>query len=166
MSQVIEAPAPVALPASTRDAVVTRVWIERESLHDRLFHEGGLLVLASTVIALSFLLPTLKSHHAWLNIPCVWYKATGIPCFACGLTRSFVFTAHGNFYSAFYMHLLGPLLFILTCGLAVYFAGSLVSGRRVRYRFSTRARRMAFWSTIGIFCVCWGIKLAFMRGGW
>ena len=38
LSQVIEAPAPVALPASTRDAVVTRVWIERESLHDRLFH--------------------------------------------------------------------------------------------------------------------------------
>lgn len=166
MSQVIEAPAPAALPAARSGAVVSRVWIEREPVPDRLRHEGPLFVLASTVVALSFLLPTLQAHHAWINIPCIWYKTTHIPCLACGLTRSFVFTAHGNFYSAFYMHLLGPPLFVLTCALAAYFGFSLLSGQRVRYTLSARARRMAFWSVLGIFFVCWGIKIAFMRGSW
>jgi len=132
----------------------------------RLVHEAPLLVLASIVIALSFLIPTLKSHHAWLNVPCVFHAVTGLPCLACGLTRSFVFTAHGAFAHAFEMHLLGPILFVATCAAAAYMGTSLVTGYGVRYSLSTRARRIAFWSTLGIFLACWGIKLAFIRSGW
>lgn len=154
------------MPVSLKDISTSRVWVERTSRHDRLMHELPLFILASGVVVLSFLLPALKSHHAWVNIPCIFYKVTGVPCLACGLTRSFVFTAHGNFVHAFEMHLLGPGLFILTCGLAAYLGTALVIGYRVKYRLATRTRRIAFWSVLGLFLVCWGIKIAFMRGGW
>ncbi|MHB8894012.1 MAG: DUF2752 domain-containing protein [Candidatus Geothermincolia bacterium] len=166
MSSAVEINPPLAMPASGREAIVSRVWIERSTVRRRFTHEAPLLVLAAGVVALSFLLPTLKSHHAWLNIPCVFHAVTRLPCLACGLTRSFVFTAHGNFFSAFEMHLLGPVLFFGACTATVYLGASVVSGYRVRYDLSRRVRRIAFWSVLGIFLLCWGIKLAFIRGGW
>lgn len=143
-----------------------RVWTERADRHSRLTREVPFFVLASAVIAVSFLLPTLQSHHAWINIPCAFYKATHLPCLACGLTRSYVYTAHGNLTSAFEMHLLGPLLFVGTCAAALYFGFASVSGIKVRYEVSKTGRRIAFWSVLGIFLVCWGLKIAFLRGGW
>lgn len=166
MSEAAELQPALAVPASGRDNVRSAIWTERPSRRSLLKREAPLFVLASAVIAVSFLLPALKSHHMWLNIPCVFHAATGLPCLACGLTRSYVFTAHGNFYSAFNMHLLGPLLFMATCGVAVYLGSSVVFKYRIRYRLARRTRRIAFWSVLGIFLVCWGIKLAFMRGGW
>ena len=157
---------PLAMPASTRDGVLTSAWIEKPPLESRLRREGPFFVIAAGVVAMSFLLPTLQSRHAWINIPCIFHVVTGVPCLACGLTRSFVNTAHGNFLRAFDFHLLGPALFVMFCGLAAYFGSSLVLGYRVRYRLSPRARRIASWSVLGIFLVCWGIKIAFMKGGW
>ena len=166
MAQVIEAPTVLAMPPSSRNAVRTRVWVEREPLRGRLKKEGALVVVVGAVVVLSFLLPTLRSHHAWIDIPCIWYKVTHVPCLACGLTRSYVFTAHGNFSAAFNMHLLGPLMFFATCAVGAYLASSVIFGYRVRYTLSTGWRRMAFWSVLGIFLVSWGIKLAFMQGSW
>lgn len=162
----------VALPlepgAPSAPAARSRTWIrlERTTPHDRLMHEGPLLILASLVVGLSFFLPTLKSHHAWVSIPCLFYKVTHVPCLACGLTRSFTYTAHGNLASAFGMHLLGPLLFVMTCVVTLYLVVSLATGVRARFDFSARTRRIAFWTVLGIFCVSWGIKIAFMRGSW
>jgi hypothetical protein len=156
---------PMAMPAAGR-RISSTIVVEKATLRSRMWHEGPLFVLASVVIALSFLLPTLQSHHAWLNIPCVFHAVTHLPCLACGLTRSFVFAAHGDFYDGFRMHLLGPLLFTGTCAMAVYFGGSLVSGYRIRFNLSDAHRRIAFWSVLGIFLVCWGLKLAFIRSSW
>lgn len=166
MAQVIEAPPALAMPPSTRDAVRTHVWVEREPLRGRLKKEGALLVLVGAVVLLSFLLPTLRSHHTWIDIPCIFYKVTGIPCLACGLTRSYVFSAHGNLSAAFNMHLLGPLMFFATCAVGAYLASSVIFGYRIRYTLSNSWRRLAFWSVLGIFLVNWGIKLAFMQGSW
>lgn len=166
MSDAAPIEAPLAMPAGGKSEASSRIWIEEATMRSRLMREGALLFLAASVIALSFLLPTLKSHYSWLGIPCIFRTVTGLPCLACGLTRSFVFSAHGNFYSAFQMHLLGPLLFFATCGAAVYLGASVASGYRVRYDLSARTRRIAFWSVLGIFLLCWGIKLAFIRSGW
>jgi len=166
LSEAAELQPPLVMPAQGPEGIVSAVWVERPSRSSLMAREAPFFFLASTVIAASFLLPALKSHHLWLNIPCVFHAATGLPCLACGLTRSFVFTAHGNFYSAFNMHLLGPLLFVATFGMAVYLGSSVTFGYRIRYRLSKRARRIAFWSVLGIFLVCWGIKLAFMSGSW
>jgi hypothetical protein len=166
LSEAAELRPPLAMPAQGAESITSTVWIERPSRRSMLGREVPFFVLASAVVAAAFLLPTLKSHHMWLNIPCVFHAATGLPCLACGLTRSYVFTAHGNLYSAFNMHLLGPLLFIGTVGMAVYLGSSVVFGYRIRYRLSRRSRRIAFWSVLGIFLICWAIKLLFMKGSW
>ena len=42
---------------------------------------------------------------------CLFRRYTGIPCPGCGITRSLVCCAHGNFADAIHFHLLGPLVF-------------------------------------------------------
>jgi hypothetical protein len=46
-----------------------------------------------------------------IPVVCGFRRLTGWPCPGCGLTRSFVFAAHGQIGAAFGAHLLGPLLF-------------------------------------------------------
>lgn len=158
-------PVPLAVPPIRRENR-TRIWLERADSRSRMMHEGSLLVLAAAVLGLSFALPTLQSRHAWVNIPCLFKTITHLPCPACGLTRSFVQTAHGNIARAFDFHLLGPLLFGLTVAAGVYLTGSLATGYRLRLELTPRTRRIAVWSALGLFVICWIIKLAFMRGGW
>jgi hypothetical protein len=144
----------------------TSFWLEREDLHGRLRNKGPLVAICAGVLLVSFLVPALKSRHAWVNIPCIFYTLTHVPCLLCGMTRSFVFTAHGNFSAAFNMHLLGPVLFFSVALCGVYLAASLVSGYSLRWALTPGARRAVFWSVLGAFVVCWVIKLVFMRGSW
>jgi hypothetical protein len=128
--------------------------------------EGPLLVLCLAVLALSFAIPALKSRHLWLNVPCIFRAVTHAPCLICGMTRSFILTAHGDLGAAFDMHLLGPVLFSLVAYSTVYLAASLASGYRVRLELAPGMRRIAFWSVLGVFIICWVVKLVFMRGTW
>jgi hypothetical protein len=142
------------------------VWLERADLQTRLKNEGPLLLICIAVLAASFAIPALKSRHIWINIPCIFYTVTRVPCLLCGLTRSFIFTAHGNLSAAFNMHLLGPVLFSMVAMCGIYLASSLVSGYRVRWTLTPRSRRIVSWSVLGVFIACWIIKLIFMRGWW
>jgi hypothetical protein len=81
----------------------------------------------------SFRLPVIG-----LDIPladgCLSRKILGVSCPGCGLTRSFVAVAHGQFRLAFKYNAVGPALFIL-CMLQVpyriwaYFREHTVKGR-------------------------------------
>lgn len=142
------------------------VHLERADFRSRLMHEGSLLFLAVAVLALSFGMPALQSRHAWVSIPCLFKTITHLPCLACGLTRSFVQTAHGHLAAAFEFHLLGPVLFGLTAISAIYLSVAVASGYRVRVAFAPGTRRIAAWSVLALFVVCWIIKLSVMRGGW
>ncbi len=44
---------------------------------------------------------------------CLFRQLTGLRCPGCGLTRSFVFLAHGQFLEALRMHPLGPILYLV-----------------------------------------------------
>jgi hypothetical protein len=50
---------------------------------------------------------------AGLPSPCGFYHLTGYPCPLCGLTRSWVCCAQGDWSQAAFWHPLGPLLFCL-----------------------------------------------------
>ena len=66
----------------------------------------------ATLLVASALLP-LPQNNAIAGMPsiCVFHNLTGLPCPGCGLTRSWVSMAHGQFASAFVWHPLGPILF-------------------------------------------------------
>jgi Protein of unknown function (DUF2752) len=154
-------PAPGTALESRSRARITRV-----DLGSRLKKEGVLLVLLAVVFALSAAIPWLKSHHLFYAPPCVFYTVTHVPCFLCGMTRSFTYTVRGDFASAFQMHLLGPILFFLSAAAAAYLAVVVVSGYRLEVSLAPRTRRIVFWSVMAIFLICWAIKIAFMQGTW
>lgn len=62
-------------------------------------------------------------------VVCPLRRTTGVPCPGCGLSRSFVATAHLGFREAFAFHPFGPLLFA-GCALGLLaIAFRLVAGR-------------------------------------
>jgi hypothetical protein len=59
------------------------------------------------------------SHQQLGLPPCSFEAVTHVPCPGCGLTTSFANMAHGHVLVAFGAHLMGPLLFLLTLGVAL-----------------------------------------------
>lgn len=59
------------------------------------------------------------SHQQLGLPPCTFEAMTHVPCPGCGLTTSFANMAHGHVLRAFGAHLMGPLLFLLTLGVAI-----------------------------------------------
>lgn len=140
--------------------------IEKHRFADLATHEGPLLALVIIVISLSFAMPFLKSHGTWIGIPCWFHELTGIPCLACGLTRSFVLTAHGQWIPAFKMHLLGPPLFFMTCALGVYFSIALTYGIRLKINTSRRTRALIMWAVLVILIAAWSLKIIYFPSSW
>lgn len=60
---------------------------------------------------------------------CVFRIATGLPCPACGLTRSWVHMAHLELGQAWMFNAFGPLFFVLTVVAVLVAVAVLVSGR-------------------------------------
>ena len=64
--------------------------------------------------------PQSISAHGW-TLPelCMFKRILGLECFGCGMTRSVVYTVHGEFAMAFEKHILGIPLVVLVvfCGL-------------------------------------------------
>ena len=76
--------------------------------------------LVALLIA-SALLP-LPRNNAIAGMPsiCAFHNLTGWPCPGCGLTRSWVSLAHGQFGAALVWHPLGPLLFGSALGYVIW----------------------------------------------
>jgi len=168
--ELLEDTSYISIPPEEKESVFReppiRIWIENPNLRDRLLHEGSLFLLGAGIIGLSFAKPALQSRGLWVSVPCLFRAITHIPCFACGLTRSFSLTSHGKFVEAFKMHLLGPPLFFLTTVLTTYLGFVLQSGKRIRIKISPKVRALSFRVAILIVAICWLIKIVFLRSSW
>ena len=75
-----------------------------------------LLVLCASALSLAFLLApgTERVAIAGWEIPeiCFWKNLFGWSCPGCGMTRSWVYLAHGDWSAALRMNVLGPILFL------------------------------------------------------
>lgn len=81
-----------------------------QCIRSRWFSAGCLLV-----VLLALFLPP-----GGFGIPmCQFRAATHLPCFACGLTRSFIRMAHLNVREALFFHPLGVVLFPVIAALAL-----------------------------------------------
>jgi hypothetical protein len=78
---------------------------------DRLWLAIAVVVLAvAAAMSPSPSVLTLFGHE--VPTLCLFRLLTDVPCPGCGLTRSFVFLAHGMPIEAFRMNVLGPPLFV------------------------------------------------------
>jgi hypothetical protein len=64
---------------------------------------------------------------------CPVLKVTGVPCPGCGMTRSFVALARGDFEGAIAFHLFGPLVFTACLGIAIHLSIELYTRQRIEY---------------------------------
>src|SRR5256885_15933791 len=81
-------------------------------------YHWGMLLLACFVIVAAFLLQvTPEDRVAIFGAPeavlphtCMTYRLLGMRCPGCGLTRSFIHLAHGDWWSSWRSHRVGWLL--------------------------------------------------------
>ena len=82
-------------------------------------------------------------------ILCPFRLITGLSCPGCGLTRSWVYTMHGDWAAAFGANMFGPLLIA-----AVVVLAAVVVGRRIRRRpppaLEVIARNRVTYAVLGV----------------
>jgi hypothetical protein len=119
-----------------------------------------LLVLGTgLILALSYLRPLYVKLPGGGAQICWFHRVTGIPCLLCGMTRSLAAAARLQFGESFYLHRLGPFLFLL---LAVVFLGSLTllaSGQRLEWKIPRDARRQLSWFLLVLLVAAWIVKM-------
>jgi hypothetical protein len=90
---------------------------------------------------------------------CPLRLATGIPCPACGLTRSFCALASGRPAEAFAEHLLGPPALACAALLGIAWTYEAAAGRRAerlrRFAFSRRAA----WALAGVILAYHAVRM-------
>ncbi len=111
-------------------------------------------ILAVSALAIAAILP-LPHDNRLETLPwvCPFLHLTGCPCPFCGLTRSLVCCAHGQWGEAWRFHLLGPPLFAFLLGSSTRWAWEIVA-RRTR-----KAKSLAHANRNRIFCCV--VALAF-----
>lgn len=88
------------------------------------FGDRALLAISLVVVVLAFTLQPSDAEvslFGW-SVPttCTFRLLTGHGCPGCGLTRSFVYTAHGHLLDAFRMNVFGPVGFLVTAAQVPY----------------------------------------------
>ncbi|WLP89897.1 DUF2752 domain-containing protein [Gordonia sp. NB41Y] len=93
---------------------------------------GALLVagLGAAGLATAALLDPVGIQHG--PELCLFRRLTGLPCPGCGLTRSWVMTAHGDLGQAFSFNLFGPLTFAAAALVVLGALWLVITGRGPR----------------------------------
>lgn len=117
----------------------------------------GFLGLASAPLVGAVL---LNHGMALPFVSCPLRRLTGIPCPGCGLSRSFMAIARGDFDEALRMHLFGPVLFVGFILVIVLMAAELKTGRRLRRTpFYYLQRVQNWWWLALLYFGYYGVRL-------
>ncbi|MCX5684439.1 MAG: DUF2752 domain-containing protein, partial [Planctomycetota bacterium] len=95
---------------------------------------------------------------------CPLRLVTGIPCPACGLTRSFCALASGRPADAFAEHLLGPLAFFFAGVLGVAWSYEVAAGRRVEWLQRLAYSKRVAWTLGGGILAYYVVRM--VQWGW
>lgn len=116
--------------------------------------------LKTAAIGLGLTLLTLQPYSV-----CPFAVASGIPCPGCGLTRSLVALARGNFAEAWRFHPLGPVVVGVCAGVVVL--------RLLRSRWQTQVitdvwakiHTFVWWGALAVVMAVWVARFAGALGG-
>lgn len=80
-----------------------------------------------------------------VNSSCIFQQSFGVPCPTCGITRSVIMAAHGDYYAAWQMNPAG----LLAVAGAMMFSGAMlwVTFTR-RLQLSVTTQRIKFWTLL------------------
>src|SRR6476619_4241636 len=98
---------------------------------------GGILGLCTAPIAGAY---WYSQGYRLPFLGCPIRHLTGIPCPTCGMTRSFMAIAQGNWSQAFAHHLFGPVLFVVLAIAVFHLSIELIVGRRISTSYSACIR--------------------------
>lgn len=88
---------------------------------------------------------------------------TGIPCPSCGMTRSFMAIARGDWSQAVAQHLFGPLLFIVLLIAVAHLILELLTGRRILAFYDKVIRRKkSQWLLIIMLLIYHALRLYYL----
>jgi hypothetical protein len=105
--------------------------------------------------------PSGYGTHTQLGLPPCWFlRVTHYPCPSCGLTTSFAWAAHFEFWKAFLASPFGLLLFFATIGMIPL--SVMLLGRRISYRRITESAAFprAVYAATGLYLMSWVFKVA------
>jgi hypothetical protein len=89
---------------------------------------------------------------------CLFQQVFHIPAPTCGMTRSFMALARGDWQQAVMYHLFGPVLFCGCLGLTIQMMAELSTGRRLFY-WHWRSGAIASLSFLVLFFGYYGLRL-------
>jgi hypothetical protein len=122
---------------------------------------AGLLGLALAWLTYTRLYFWLHPRHLTFD-PSAFMYITGKPDPSCGLTRTFAWMWRGDLSRSVAVYPLGPIIFVATLVLAVYWAAILLSGQSLRYRLSRRVQRGVVIITLVALGLNWASKLVWL----
>ncbi|HMK36092.1 MAG TPA: DUF2752 domain-containing protein [Desulfomonilaceae bacterium] len=131
-----------------------------------------ILALACLAVAGSFVLSPWSDGALCLMLPgaagpvilpetCTSRILFGVSCPGCGLTRSFVATARGEWHRAFVFNFMGPVLFVLCCLQIPYRILAYLDPAVVRPVFEKmrKGTEGLVWLIVAGLVVSWAAKL-------
>ena len=92
-------------------------------------------------------------QHTW----CLFKGLTHLPCFFCGLTRSFVLIGKGEWQASFQYHMLGIPIYMMTLGIAVF---GLIAPRKTSQVLAFLCQRRSLAVVALALSLCWFWKLS------
>jgi len=122
---------------------------------------AGLLALALAWLTYTRLYFWLHPRHLTFD-PSAFMYLTGKPDPSCGLTRTFAWMWRGDLARAVAVYPLGPIIFVASLVLVVYWAVIVLSGRSIRFRLSRRAQRSIVVVALITLSLNWASKLIWL----
>jgi hypothetical protein len=100
-------------------------------------------------------------NQGWrLPFACPIRCLTGVPCPTCGMTRSIMAIARGDWQTAISMHLFGPILFLICTLVITHTAFELLANRQLRgWHLQVIRDRRLYLSGIASYALYYSLRL-------